>query len=271
MLETRFHGNVVPGGDYRIAKYLAELAPDSEQYHTVNSMIEFDEGMFEDAISEAKLAIEINPNLMRAHGFYGWYLELVHGDAEAALQEYKKAEQIGPPDMTIQTIMAEPYYMEHKFDLAIKQLSKAIQLDPNATEPHEHLSEVYEADKQYGNAIDEHEVWRLLSGDDPTTTTNWHQNMRSILRDKGPRGWWQAQLDGQRKYPHVDPYWMAQINARLGNTNQVFSLLSLAYVERNRQMIYLLEDDHWDEYRSYQWFKDLLDKVGLHPSSDAVR
>ena len=227
--------------------------------------------MLEDAISEAKLAIKINPNLMRAHGLYGWYLELVHGDAEAALREYKKAEQIGPPDTIIQTIMADPYYMEHKFDLAIKQLSRATQLDPNAAEPHERLSEAYEADKQYEKAIDEHEVWRLLSGDAPTTTTNWHQNIRSILRNKGPQGWWQAQLDGQRKYPHVDPYWMAQINARLGNTNQVFSLLSLAYVERNRQMIYLLEDDHWDEYRSYQWFKDLLDKVGLHPSSDAVR
>jgi serine/threonine protein kinase len=267
MFETRFHGNVVPGGDYRIAKYLAELDPDSAQFHTVNSMIEFNEGMFEDAISEAKLAIEINTNLMRAHGFYGWYLELVHGDAEAALQEYKKAEQIGPPDMTIQTIMAEPYYMEHKFDLAIKQLSKAIQLDPNAAEPHERLSEVYEADTNYDKAIDEHEVWKLLSGEDPEHTRTWHKNMRSILHDNGPgggpRGWWQAQLDGQKKYAHFDPYWMAQINARLGNTPEVFSFLNQAYNEHNYNMIYLLEDDHWDGYRSDDRFKELLRKVGF--------
>ena len=198
MFETGFHGNVVPGGNDRIAMKLAELAPDSAQFHTVNSLIKFDEWSFNDAISEAKHAIKINPHLMRTHGLYGWYLELVHGNAEAALQEYKKAEQNGSPDTIIQTIMAGPYYMECKFDLAIKQLTNAIQLNPNARGPHERLSEVYEAATNYDKAIDEHEVWRLLSGDDPTTTTNWHQNMRSILHEKGPRGWWQAQLDGQK-------------------------------------------------------------------------
>ena len=249
MFETQFQGNVVPGGNYRIANNLLELAPDSAQFHTVNSLIKFDERMFDDAINEAKLAIEINPNFMRTHGLYGWYLELIHGDAEAALREYKKAEQIGPPDTTIQTIMAGPYYMERKFDLAIKQLSKAIQLDPNATEPHERLAEVYEADKQYDKAIDEHEIWALLSGQNPEYTRKWHQKMRSILHEQGPRGWWQAQLDGQKKYSYVDPYWMAQINARLGNTNEVFSFLNQAYNEHNDEMINLLEDDHWDGYR----------------------
>jgi len=271
MFETGFHGNFVPGGNDRIAKYLAELAPDSAQFHTVNSMTKFDEWSFDDAISEAKLAIKINPNLMRAHAFYGWYLELAHGDAEAALREYEKAEQIGPPDTVRRTIMADPFYMERKFDLAVKQLTNAIQLDPNAPQPHERLAEVYEADKQYEKAIDEHEVWKLLSGDDPTYTTNWHQNMRSILHTNGPSGWWQAQLDGQKKYSYVDPYWMAGINARLGNTNEVFLFLNQAYNERNYNMIHLLEDDHWDGYRGDPRFKELLDKMGFHPIPRVVR
>jgi serine/threonine protein kinase len=264
MFETQFHGNIVPGGNDRIAKYLAELAPDSAQFHTVNSLIKFaEEWSFDDAINEAKRAIENNPNFMRAHGLYGWYLELAHGDAEAALQEYMKAEQIGPPDTIIETIMAEPYCMEHKFDLAIKQLTNAIQLDPNATQPHERLAEVYEADKQYDKAINEHEVWTLLSGEDPTYTTNWHQNMHSILHNKGPSGWWQAQLDGQKGFLNNEPYWVAGINARLGNTNEVFSFLNLAYTNHNYEMIKLLEDDHWDRYRGDPRFKELLDKIGF--------
>ena len=271
MFETGFHGNVVPGGNDRIAMKLAELDPDSAQFHTVNSLIKFDEWSFDDAISEAKRAIKINPNLMRTHGLYGWYLELARGDAEAARQEYKKAEQIGPPDTIIQTIMAGSYCMERKFDLAIKQLSKAIQQDPNAIEPHEFLSEVYEADKQYDKAIDDHEAWKLLSGEDPEYTRTWHKNMRSILHEKGPRGWWQAQLDGQTNNLIFEPYWVAGINARLGKTNEVFSFLNLAYTNHNYNMINLLEDDHWDGYRNDPRFKELLDKMGFHLIPGVVR
>jgi serine/threonine protein kinase len=267
MFETGFHGNEVPGGNYRIAKFLEELAPDSAQFHTVNSMIKFNEWSFDDAISEAKLAIKKDPDLMRAHGLYGWYLELAKGDAEAARREYEHADKIAPPDLVIQTIMAGPYVMKRRYDLAIKQLTKAIQLDPNATAPHEFLSEVYEADTNYDKAIDEHETWKLLSGEDPTYTTNWHQNMRSILHDNGPgggpRGWWLAQLDGQKKYPDVDPYWKAQIYARLGKTNEVVAFLNQAYTNHNPQMNQLLEDDHWDAYRSDDWFKELLKNVGF--------
>ena len=95
--------------------------------------------------------------------------------------------------------------------------------------------------------------------------------MRSILHEKGPRGWWQAQLDGQKQQSYVNPYWRAGINARLGNTNEVFSLLDQAYKEHNHQMINLLEDDHWDGYRSDPRFKELLDKVGFHPIHEVVR
>ncbi|HEY3853346.1 MAG TPA: protein kinase [Verrucomicrobiae bacterium] len=263
MFETGFYGNALPGGNYRIANHLQELAPDSAEYHTVNSFNKLNEWMFDDAIKEAKLATEINPKLMRAHALYGWYLALLHGDAEGALQEYKNAEDIGPPDTIVQTIMAGPYFQKHRFDLAIKQLANAIQLEPNAASPHERLAEAYEADKQYDKAIDEYEAWKLLSGEDPTFTANWHQNMRSILHHQGSRGWWQAQLDGQKKFSYVNPYWMAQINARLENTDKVFSLLERAYREHNGQMINLLEDDHWDQYRSDDRFKALLEKVGF--------
>jgi tetratricopeptide (TPR) repeat protein len=167
--------------------------------------------------------------------------------------------------------MAGPYCMERKFNLAIKQLTNAIQLNTNAAEPHERLAEVYEADKQYDKAIDEHEAWALLSGENPEYTKTWHQKMRSILHEQGPRGWWQAQLDGQKEFLNNEPYWVAGINARLGNTNEVFSFLTQAYNQHDHDMINLLEDDHWDGYRGDPRFKQLLDKIGIHPISGAVR
>jgi len=271
MFETRFHGNEVPGGNDRIAMKLAEWAPDSAQFHTVNSLIKFDEWSFDDAISEAKRAIKIDPNLMRAHGLYGWYLELVHGDAEAALREYEIAEQLDTNDAIIQMVTAGPFMMEHKFDLAIKQLNKAARLDPQSAAIHERLSYAYEADKQYDKAIDEYALAGLLNNNDPGFIKEWREKMKLILSEKGAPGWRQAQLDWARQHAHAFFYEMAGINARLGNTNEVFSLLTQAYAEHNSQMIYLLEDDHWDGYRSDSRFKQLLDEIGFHPIHAVVR
>ena len=247
------------------SKEIKPLKFDSAQYHTANSMTKFTDWKFEEAINEAALAIKLDPGFLRAHGYYGWYLELARGDIEAARREYKIAEQINTNDVIIQMVMSEPFLMEHRFNLAIDQLNKAVRLDQHSAEIHERLSEAYEADKQYDKAIDEHEMLSLLSGNDPDYTKTWHKKMRSILHEQGPRGWWQAQLDGQKQYSYVNPYWKAGINARLGNTNEVFLDLNRAYKEHNIGMVNLLEDDHWDGYRNDPRFKELLDKMGFHP------
>ena len=244
----------------------------SAQYHTINSMTKFNEWKFDEAMNEARLAIKIDPAFLRAHGYYGWYLELVLGDVEAAMREYKIAEQIDTNDVIIQMVMADPYVMKHQYKLAIKQLNKAKQLDPKSAEIHKRLSDVYEADKQYDRAIDEHETWTLMNGNDPPDFTKaWHQKMRSILHEQGPRGWWQAQLDGQKEFLNNESYWVAGINARLGNTNEVFSFLNQAYNQHDHEMISLLEDDHWDGYRHDPRFKELLNKMGIHPIPGVIR
>jgi serine/threonine protein kinase len=143
------------------------LKLESAQYHTANSMIKFNDWKFEEAINEAALAIKLDSRFLRAHGYYGWYLELARGDIEAAKREYKIAEQINTNDVIIQMVMSEPFMIEHKFDLAIKQLNKALRLDQNSAEIHERLSEAYDADKQYDKSIVEHVLCALLNKNDP--------------------------------------------------------------------------------------------------------
>ncbi len=138
-------------------KKLGEVSPNSAQYHTASSLAKFNDWKFEEAIVEAALAIKLDPRFLRAHGVHAWYLELTHGDAETALREYEIAEQIDPTDMTIQEVMAGPFLMERKFDLAVKQLSKAIQLEPRSTGLRYDFASALEADKQYDKALDEYE------------------------------------------------------------------------------------------------------------------
>ncbi|HWD18229.1 MAG TPA: protein kinase [Verrucomicrobiae bacterium] len=256
---------------WRQSQAMGPLKLDSAQYHAANSMAKFNAWKFEEAIKEAALAIQLDPGFLRAHGYYGWYLELARGDVAAAQREYKIAERINANDSVIQMVMSEPLIMAHKFDLAIKQLSKAARLDPRSAEIHERLSEAYESDQQYGNAIDEHVTAALLNNNDPKFLKEWQQKMHLALRENGPRGLWQAELEWQKQRSYVDPYQMAALEARLGNTNEVFSLLNQAHKEHNRQMINLLVDDHWSGYREDPRFKALLDAIGIRPLSAGIK
>ncbi len=71
------------------------------------------------------------------------------------------------------------------------------------------------------------------------------------------------QLDAAKQDSNNDYYWMAEFSARLGNTNEVFSLLNEAYKQHNGGLTSLLEDYHWDGYRDDARFNELLDKVGF--------
>jgi serine/threonine protein kinase len=250
---------------FMVTEKLRQLNPNSARYHTVNSVVQFYDWKFEEAIAEAGLAIKLDPKLLRAHGLYAWYMLLARGDSVTALREYRVAEQIAPSDVKVQGALGGPFYVERKFDQAIKQFNKALQLEPRATMSRFHLACAYEGDKQYDRAIDEYENFDLLRGEAPAKTKMWYQRMRSDLHARGPRGWWQAQLDEARQNPSPDHYYMARLCARLGYINEVFSLLDRAYKAHEGEMFRLIEDDAWDTLRGDSRFQELMNKMGLGP------
>jgi serine/threonine protein kinase len=269
MFETYFYGHQLPPHYNRaynmrmVADKLRVLSPDSAQYHTVNSLVKFEDWKFEEAIKEAALAKEIDPNFVRAHGLSAFYVLYAHGDADAALREYRIAEQLDPADTIIQNGLGGPFYFEHKFDQAIAQYNKAIQLEPRAAQVHYDLASAYAADKQYDKALDEEEQADLLNGENTENMKAWYQKLRLELHDNGPRGLWETRLDGARKDAHADPYGMAELCARLGYTDEVFSLLNRAYKEHNGSMIFILGDDCFDPLHNDPRFKELLEKIGF--------
>lgn len=69
---------------------------------------------------------------------------------------------------------------------------------------------------------------------------------------------WQTMLDES-----PNSYYSARLCARLGDTNEVFSLLNKAYREHERDMVNLLIDDCWDTLRDDARYNELLKKMGF--------
>jgi serine/threonine protein kinase len=251
---------------------LRRIAPNSAQYHTANAMGKFwTDWQIDAAIEEAKLATEIDPRFMRAHANYALYIWLGHGDSETALREFNIAEQLDPTDMTVQINKAVPSLQKGDFESAINQIRKALQLEPRTTQLHLNLADVYDAAGQYEKALDEYEQFDLLNGKDSEKTKAWYQTLRVALSQSGPRAVWQARLARIAEDTSPDEYRMAQLDARLGRTDEVFRLLNSAYDHHNGGMVFLMTDDWFASMRGDERFQQLIKKMGFHPVAGAIR
>ena len=250
-----------------LAQTLKKLGPDSVQYHTVNSYARFIDWKFDQAIEEAALAKKINPRFLRAHGLYAFYVLLARRDAETALREYRVAEQLDPADVIIQSVLGDVFYAQHDYTNAIKQYSKAMELEPRIN-LHYNLARTYERLHSYEKAMDEYETNDLqtvafLKSD---AIRNWYIQMRGELRTNGAAGWWRRQVEENLRDESAGRYFTARFCAQLGDTNETLSLLEQAYTNRENDLIYLLVDDCWDPFRNEPRFQELVKKMGFHPT-----
>ncbi|HWD18232.1 MAG TPA: protein kinase [Verrucomicrobiae bacterium] len=253
-----------------VAEKLRQIAPHSAQFHTANSIVMQSDWKFDEAMAEAALAIKIDPNFLRAHSTYAYCICLARGDAGLALRELRIAERIDPTDPYVQTTKSIAYATERRFDLAIEQCCKIMDLEPRTTQLHLNLGCLYESNHQYDKALDEFEQFDLLNGTEPSQAKAWRQKLRSCLHHGGPQAMWRAELDRDGDNARGSAYSAATLHARLGETNEAFRLLNLAHQQRDGWMAFLLIDDAFDSLHDDPRFQELVKKMGLRPIAGAL-
>ena len=249
---------------------LRKAAPNSAQFHTANAIVKFNfDWRFDEAISEAALAIKINPAFMRAHAQYGISVCLARGDVKTALHELGIAEQMDSNDQYVRISKAEVRGMERRPDLVVEEFLRLLELEPRTTQLYLNLGRAYESAGQYDKAVDAYEQFFLLDGRDPAQSKELCQKLRSAVREKGGPGLWQAELD-QAKSMDLGDYDMAGLNARLGNVNAVFPMLEQAFKDRDG-LLFILGDDSFDSLHNDPRFQELVKEMGFHPIPGAIR
>jgi len=103
---------------------------------------------------KSKAAAEANRNLGEAY--------LAGGNLTAALRELKKAESFDPEDHITQFDIGLVYYYRERYDQAIQQFEKAIQLKPDFAPAINSLGNAYLEKGEWDNAI---EAYRKIAED----------------------------------------------------------------------------------------------------------
>lgn len=219
---------------------------------------------------ELKRAMELNPSYPLAYIMYGQYLTMI-GRHTDALPYFEKAHRLDP--LFGQSYRGEGYscFMAHKYDEAIVQYRKALDLEPDAfnyfglvlarAEKGDSSTAIAEAEKatklnaspllltslasayaRAGRRADANRVLRRLD---------------EIWKRQGAAPAWHS-----ARSAYVCPYEVAGVYAQLGDKDRALEWLDKAY--RNRSCLYWLrQDPRFDSIHSDARFQELLAKINF--------
>jgi TolB-like protein/DNA-binding winged helix-turn-helix (wHTH) protein/Tfp pilus assembly protein PilF len=231
--------------------------------HTSLAFVEMHyEWNFKEADREFQRAIQLNPNYGTAHQWFAFDLAAL-GRMDEAVSEVKRARQVDPLSLIINTDVAEILYYAHRYDDALKQGRATVEMDPNFPFAHNMLARIYVQKQMYPEAIFEGERAVALTGEDPWMISELAvtyamagkaAEMKRCLRRLAKV----SPSDNPR-----DPMAWGLIFATMRENDRAFRALDMAYNKREGGLILMNIMPALDGLRSDPRFGDLARRVGL--------
>ena len=215
-----------------------------------------------EAEKEFKLSIELNPDYGSAHQWYAIHYLTARARWDEALQEMKRALDLEPMSLVMNSFMGATLHYAGRTDDAIEQLRKTIEMDPNFAVAHWYLGLAYEQKKMFDEAITEFRQAITLSGGSPLmkaalahayAKTNKKTEAIAILNE----------LKELSKRRYISSYEVAAVYVALGDNEQAFQFLEKAHAEHCFHLIFLNVWPQFAPVRADPRFRNLLNRIGL--------
>lgn len=206
-------------------------------------------------------AIEQNPNYPTAHQWYAEYLSAMNRFDEA-LAEIKRALELDPLSLMSLTAVGLVFYYGRQYDRAIEPLRRVLDMDANFPPALRVLGWVYEQKGMMEEAVGQYQRAVSASGGNVSM-------LADLGRAYGLIGWQdkaEQALDELHQIAHrcyVSPYEFALIYMGLGDKNRALEKLYEAAEEHYWLMVNLNVHATWDGLRDEPRFTQLLKMMRL--------
>jgi serine/threonine-protein kinase len=212
-------------------------------------------------------AIELNPNYSNAHLFYaGAYLSVL-GRHQEAIAEMKKALDLDPLSLPLNSLMANTYLWAGDYDSSAKQFQRTIELDPNFPMVRFFYAGLLAEVGKYEQAIEEAQQGELLAGASPGEAAERATEFRRAFQDGGPKGYWQKNLEETLKQEAEARYFpalgVAEAYAKVGNNEKTLEWLEKSYAQRDGNLTLVKSYPEYNNLRGDPRFRQLLRRIGL--------
>lgn len=213
------------------------------------------------AEKEFNRSLHLNPNDALTHSNFALYLSAMGRHAEA-LREIKRAQELDPLSLIINSLVGLMYFFNRQYDMTIEQGRMTSEIDPNFFWVHAGFGWSYEQTGRYEEAIREFEeavkltgggIGMLLALAHGHAISGQPEEARKIL----------DQLQRASPDIYTSPYDIALVYVGLNEKDLAFEWLEKAFEDRFGWLIWLNVEPKWDSLRSDSRFSDLLARMNL--------
>jgi serine/threonine protein kinase/tetratricopeptide (TPR) repeat protein len=244
------------------AKVALQLDPDLAEAHTpLAALLWLHDWEWDKAQTEFKRSLELGPKYPTANHWYAEYTMTMGRHAEAMVR-IRSSQDLDPLSLIINVSVAWSFYFARRYDEALDQLRRTVDLDPNYPVTYWILGVVLRKTGSYGLAITEGEKGVKLSGGSPLMRAALAHTLGAAGRTKEALEILDD-LTALAKQKYVAPYFFAGIHIGLGENERAIECLEKCYEEHSHWLIYLHLDPAMDGLRENPGFKSLLRRVGL--------
>jgi tetratricopeptide (TPR) repeat protein len=205
-------------------------------------------------------AVDLSPGDAQVHLMYGTYLAAV-GRAEESIAELTLAQELDPVSLLNSAAAARPYYNARRYDDAIAQSLKTLELDSSFTRALFWLGLSYEQTARIPEAVRTLERLVTLAPLPVYQAALGHAYAVAGRRADAERVLEELQARGRSGY--VSSFDIATIHAGLGNRAQALDWLERAYEGRATYLPFVNVDPRFDPFREDPRFRELVRRMGL--------
>jgi tetratricopeptide (TPR) repeat protein len=254
----------IEGAEAAIKKGLA-LDRDSYEMHIAVGQLDFLKWDWEGLKREAKRAAELAPGDPYTHNSYALALGCL-GFADEAISEAKRAVQLDPSSDEFRIMLGTRYWFSgrREYDESIAVFRDVLQRNPNNAVSQNYLAITYALKGMPAEAIAEAE--KSVASLSTSETGYLHLNVAVVYAITGRREDAKKLLDeclASRKGKPIDAYTIAEIYSALGEKDEAFRWLEKTYQDRLSTMWQLKVDPFMDNIRSDPRFKEYLKLAGF--------
>jgi tetratricopeptide (TPR) repeat protein len=196
----------------------------------------------------ADKALAIDPNLRTAHHSLAWVKNARDWDFPGAEKEFRRAIELNPNNATTQLWYGMFLAQRGRSDESLAAMRQAKSLDPFSPIVNGLAMTPLLTSHQYEKLIEEASAGLKSNPNDAA---------------RGARAYWQSREKSMAADAGTDPFDMAVIQSKLGETDAMFASLRKAYQKRSTELLYWLQSEPaFDKFRSDARFRDLTRRIG---------
>jgi TolB-like protein/Tfp pilus assembly protein PilF len=212
---------------------------------------------FPGAERHLRRGLELDPANPDGHNYLA-YLQTAFGKFPEAEANYKRAMALEPTSpIHIRNYGAFLMYTR-RYDESVAQLKSVIDLEPNFVLAHLTLSNVYQMQGKYAEAVGSYAEAREVMGD---------AAVASLMRERFKKGGWKSFINGLNENKWFEEFRPRYIRAAqlasIGDNDGAIDELEKAYEERDGFIILLNIDPRFDALRGDMRFLALVKQIGV--------